>query len=65
MAALLLGQPLRQGLHQLLPAAQRLDLAFLLLGQVLLSQLAQPLLRDLGGDGVGAVGNTFQASEDM
>ena len=65
MAALLLGQPLRQGLHQLLPAAERLDLLLLLLGQVLFRQLAQPFLRDFGGDRLGAVGDAFQPLEDV
>ena len=65
MAALLLGQPLGQRLHQLLPAAERLDLTLLLLRQVLLRQLAEPFLRDLGGDGIGAVGDAFQPLEDV
>src|SRR3546814_19638618 len=47
MPGLLLPQALPQGLHQLVPAAQRLDLGPLLRGQVQLGQLAQPFLRQL------------------
>jgi len=41
-------QPLAQGLHQLLPAAQGLDPRLLLLAQVALQLLAQPVFRDRG-----------------
>ena len=47
VALLLLGQPLAQRLHQLVEAAQRLDLRLLLLGKGALGQLAQPVLGDL------------------
>ena len=47
VAALLLGEALLQLLHDLVPAAQRLDLGLLLLGQVELGEQAQPLLGDL------------------
>jgi hypothetical protein len=50
VAALLLLEALLQRLHQLLPAAQRLDLLLLLFGEVLLGELAQPFLGDLGRD---------------
>src|SRR5215216_50757 len=46
MAPLLLGEPLGQHLEQLLQATHRLDLSLLLLGEVFLRQLLQPL----GGD---------------
>jgi hypothetical protein len=42
---LLLGEPLLQGLEQLVPA-ERLDLGLLRFGEVLLDELAQPFLRD-------------------
>ncbi len=48
MPALLLGQPLPQGLHQFLPAAERLDLLFLRLGQKPLSEPFQPGLGEFG-----------------
>src|SRR5690606_33432260 len=44
--ALLLLEALLERLHELLPAAERLDLLFLLLGQVELDLLQQPLERD-------------------
>src|SRR5471030_318872 len=44
VALLLLLETLLQRLHDLLPAAQRLDLRLLLVGQQLLGQLAQPFL---------------------
>src|SRR5690606_8978883 len=65
VAALLLFQPLLQRLHQLLPAAQRLDQFLLVLAEVLLDQLAQPLLRNHRRRGVDAgdaleVGREYQ-----
>ena len=47
VAALLLAQPLGQGLHQLLEAAERLDLGPLLGGEMLLDELAQPVDRQV------------------
>ena len=47
VAALLLLEALLQLLHDLVPAAQRLDLGLLLLRQVELGHRAQPLLGDL------------------
>ena len=47
VAALLLLEPLLERLHQLVPAAERLDLRLFLLGEVAIDQLAQPLGRDL------------------
>src|SRR5207344_810369 len=47
VAALLLFQPLLERLHQLFPAAERLDLLLLFLGQRQLDLLQQPLERDL------------------
>src|SRR5262249_1995804 len=44
---LLLGEPLAQSLHQLFPAASRLDQPFLLLRQEALGELSQPFLRYL------------------
>src|SRR4029077_14813830 len=44
VALLLLLQALAQRLHQLVPAAERLDLPLLLVRQVPLAELAQPLL---------------------
>src|SRR6185437_12697897 len=41
--SLLLGEPLLQLLHQLLEAAERLDLLHLLLGEQLFGELPQPL----------------------
>ena len=63
VALLLLLETLLQRLHQLLPAAQRLDLRLLLVGQELLGELAQPLLRDLGRDALG--GQRLEALEDV
>src|SRR6185437_6671471 len=48
MPALLLGEPLAQRLHQLVPAAERLDLRLLLGGQKPLGELSQPFLGKLG-----------------
>ena len=48
MPALLLRQALLEGLHQLVEAAQRLDLRLLLVGEQLLGELGQPVGRDLG-----------------
>ena len=45
---LLLGEALAQGLHQLVPAAQRFDELLLLLGQVALAELLQPFLGQFG-----------------
>ena len=65
MAALLLLQPLLQRLHQLVEAAKRLDQLFLLLGQVLFGEPAQPFLGEVGDiDGVLA-GERLDALEDM
>ena len=47
VAALLLLEPLAQRLHQLFPAAERLDLLLLLLGELQLHLLQQPLERNL------------------
>src|SRR5262245_38603744 len=47
MPRLLLGEPSAQCLHQLLPAAERLDQLLLFLGQEALRKLLQPRLRDL------------------
>src|SRR5262249_30102227 len=47
VAPLLLLEALLQLLHDLVPAAQRLDLGLFLLAQIELGQRAQPLLRDL------------------
>ena len=52
VAALLLGEPLLQRLHQLLEAAERLDLGLLRVGQEFFGQLADPLLGDLRLDRV-------------
>src|SRR5262245_34816072 len=51
VAFLLLRQALLQLLHDLFPAAQRLDLRLLLLAQIELSQRTQPLLGDGNVDG--------------
>ncbi len=51
MAPLLLGEPLLQLLHALVPAAERLDALFLLLAQVELADRFEPFLGDLGLDG--------------
>jgi len=45
VATLLLLQPLLQRLHDLVPAAERLDLSLFLLAQQVLGHLAQPFLR--------------------
>ena len=47
---LLLAQPLLQRLHELVPAAERLDLRLLLVGQHPLHREPQPLGRDIGLD---------------
>ena len=57
MAAFLLLQALAQRLHQLLPAAQRLDLFLLLLGQGEFDLLQQPFKGNLRLD----AGNGFHA----
>ena len=44
---LLLFEPLLQRLHELVPAAERLDELLLLLGQILLRELLQPLFGNL------------------
>ena len=64
VAALLLAEALAQGLHQLVEAAERLDLGALLLGQVFLGELAQPVLGDGGAlqDRLG--GEVGEAAED-
>ncbi|MNE10496.1 hypothetical protein D3C80_1032130 [compost metagenome] len=49
MPALLLLQTLLQRLHQLVEAAQGLDLGLLLVGQELLGQQPQPVLGNVGG----------------
>ena len=46
VAALLLGEPLAQGLHQLFEA-ERLQLGLFLRGKIALGELAQPFLRDV------------------
>ena len=43
MAALLIAQALGEGLHQLVEAAERLDLGALFGGEMLLGELAQPI----------------------
>ena len=48
MPAFLLGEPLAQRFHQFVPAAERLDEFFLLLGQVPLGEFAQPFLGQFG-----------------
>ena len=50
VAALLLLQPLLQGLEQLVEAAHRLDHLLLFLGEIFLGELLQPFGRDLGGE---------------
>src|SRR5262249_58400821 len=47
VAALLLGEPLAQGLEQLVETAHGLDHLLLLVGEVLLGELFEPLGRDL------------------
>ena len=63
VALLLLLETLLQRLHQLLPAAHRLDLGLLLVGQKLLGELAQPFFGNFRGDALG--GQRFQSLEDM
>ncbi|MNI75290.1 hypothetical protein D3C73_1314280 [compost metagenome] len=68
MALLLLLQPLLQRLHQLVEAAQRLDLGLLLVGQVFLGQQPQPVLGDVGGDllaGADALQPLEHLAEDL
>ncbi len=48
MPALLLGEPLAQRLHQLVPAAQRLDLRLLLRRQIALAERPQPFVGQFG-----------------
>jgi hypothetical protein len=50
VAALLLLEPLLERLHQLFPAAERLDLLLLFLGELELHLLQQPLERNLRFD---------------
>ena len=50
VAALLLFEPLLQGLEQLVEAAHRLDHLLLFLGEIFLRELLQPLGGDLGGE---------------
>src|SRR5579862_1054486 len=61
VALLLLGEALAQRLHQLFPAAERLDLLLLLLAQVALAEFPQPLLGQLGL----RIGGRFDAVEAM
>ncbi len=62
MAFLLLFQPLLQRLHQLVEAAQRLDLRLLLVGQIFFGQQPQPVLGDVGGQ-ILARADRFHALE--
>jgi hypothetical protein len=62
VALFLLLQALFQGLHQLVPAAQRLDLLFLFLGQGAFRQLAQPFFGDFGNVDLFGL---LKALEDM
>src|SRR5205807_5338802 len=48
MPGLLLGETLAQRLHQLVPAAERLDELLLLLGQVALAEFLEPFVGQLG-----------------
>jgi hypothetical protein len=48
--SLLLLEPFLQGLHELVPAAERFDLRLVFVGQEPLEFLAQPLLRNPGAD---------------
>ena len=58
-------QPLLQLLQDLVEAAQRLDELLLLVGQVLLGELAQPLLGDLRQQRIaGAVETLEDMAED-
>src|SRR5205085_2389296 len=61
VAALLLLQPLLERLHQLFPAAERLDLLFLLLREGQLDLLQQPLERHLRLD----AGNRLDALPEL
>ncbi len=65
VAALLLLQPLLQRLHQLVEAAERLDQLLFLLGQVLLGELAQPFLGQVGDVDRVFARNRLDAPEDM
>jgi hypothetical protein len=62
MPALLLCEPLAQGLEQLVETAQRLDLLLLLLGQILLGELFQPFRRDFRRRGLA---HQFEALEHV
>src|SRR3546814_3335282 len=61
VALLLLLEALLQLLHDLFPAAHRLDLLHLLLGEKALGLLAQPLLGNLGAEEL--VGDLLHALE--
>ncbi len=62
VALLLLLHALAQGLEQLLEPAHRLDLFLLLLGEVFLRELLEPLRRDLGR---GRIAQQLEALEHM
>ena len=62
VAALLLGHALLQRLQQLVEAAHRLDLLLLLLGEVFLGELLQPLGRNVGRE---RLLHQFEALEHM
>ena len=62
MAAFLLGEALLQLLHDLIPAAERLDLRLLFLGEQPFGKRAQPLLRNFGLD---PFGQALKTPEDM
>ena len=62
VAFLLLLQALLQGLHQLLEAAQRLDLGLLLVGEELFCELLQPFRRDVRHQ---VLVDPLEALEDM
>src|SRR5205823_7468488 len=63
VALLLLLETLPQRLHQLLPAAHRLDLLLLLFGQKLFSEFAQPLFGNLRRGALA--GHRLEALEDV
>src|SRR3546814_20079408 len=65
MAALLFLEWLFQHLHQLVPAAERLDLRLFLLGQDLLGQPAQPFLGNLGDGFLAGGTGELQAVETL
>jgi hypothetical protein len=65
VAALLLLQPFAQGLHQLVEAAERLDLGAFFLGQVLFGELLQPVCGDFGRFDDILGGDLFEPGEGV